>query len=153
MAKRTDAGDAEPELVPRLFVYGTLLRGESRHHYVKRAKPVRILSGFASGYLLNLGHYPAFVPASGRSARRVRGEIVEFSDIESALAVLDRVEGIASIPEDRREYRREIKLVTADEGVDLPAWVYVANRVPAGARRIPADDWRRWRRDRKAPLR
>jgi len=149
MAKGGDAGNAGRQLVHRLFVYGTLLRGESRHHYVKRGNPARILPASAPGYLLDLGRYPAFVAARGRSARPVRGELVEFSDIEPALAGLDRVEGIAGVPEERAEYRREVILVTTDDGNELPAWVYVANIVPAGAQRIPSGDWRQWRRDAK----
>jgi gamma-glutamylcyclotransferase (GGCT)/AIG2-like uncharacterized protein YtfP len=134
--------------VTRLFVYGTLMRGECRHHYIERCKPTRIQPATVAGKLFDYGEYPGLVTGRAQGASRVRGELMEFPDIEAALALLDRVEGVRAISSAADEYRREIVEAALSDGTRVPAWAYVAARIPRDARLIRSGNWRLWRRVR-----
>lgn len=130
----------------RLFVYGTLMRGECRHHHIERCKPVRIEPATVAGKLFDYGEYPGLVAGPAHGASRVRGELIEFHDIEPVVALLDRVEGVRANPSAADEYRRMIVEVALSDGTRVPAWAYVAARIPPGARWIRSGNWRLWRR-------
>jgi gamma-glutamylcyclotransferase (GGCT)/AIG2-like uncharacterized protein YtfP len=69
----------------KIFVYGTLLRGESNHHLLQNAK---FLGGdrLANAQLFDLGEYPMILPGAGI----VQGEIYLVS--EEILMKLDVLE-------------------------------------------------------------
>jgi gamma-glutamylcyclotransferase (GGCT)/AIG2-like uncharacterized protein YtfP len=132
--------------IARLFVYGTLMRGECRHHYIERCKPTRIQPATLGGKLFDYGEYPGLVAGPAHGASRVRGELIEFEDIEPVLALLDCVEGVSIAPTAAAEYRRLVVEVALSDGTRVSAWAYVAARVPPGARLIRSGNWRLWRR-------
>jgi gamma-glutamylcyclotransferase (GGCT)/AIG2-like uncharacterized protein YtfP len=132
--------------VPRVFVYGTLMRGECRHHYIERARPRSIRTTIAGGRLFDFGEYPGLVFDSRGAGRRVRGELIAFEEIEPVLAVLDRVEGVSPVPSPEDEYRRVVAEVEIPGDGPADAWIYIANRVPPGARPIRSGNWRLWRK-------
>lgn len=113
----------------RLFVYGTLLRGEANHGWLRGSRCLGAASTEPGFELANLGPYPAMV-AAGRG--RVRGELYEVS--AATLAALDELE------EHPHLFERHVILLADGE----PAFAYLmpAPRA-AGAPRIARGDWRR----------
>jgi gamma-glutamylcyclotransferase (GGCT)/AIG2-like uncharacterized protein YtfP len=105
-----------------VFVYGTLMRGCSRHHFLSDGQ----FEGEAStdGRLLSLGEYPALIDGAGT----VRGELYSFEDLPAALDVLDDVEDFDP---------------ANPEGTELLAWLYVYNQPRGSAPIIPGGDWRK----------
>jgi gamma-glutamylcyclotransferase (GGCT)/AIG2-like uncharacterized protein YtfP len=120
----------------RVFVYGTLRRGEGNHRLLLGARFVGeacTVQGFA---MYNLGAFPGLVRASAGS---VAGEVY---DVDAAtLAALDRLEGVPTF------YRRErIEL----EGVGSADGYTLTSRQVRGCDLIPSGDWKR--RRRRAPV-
>lgn len=103
----------------RVFVYGTLKRGQRNHPlvvpYLHRVLPGSV-AGFRLYHLLAGGRrpyaYPAMVPGEGR----VYGEVLFLSP--EALPLLDALE------EEGVEYRRVRVWVETPEG-RLSAWAYL----------------------------
>lgn len=113
----------------RVFVYGTLLRGESNAHW---AKDARRENAIAFGTLYDTGWgFPAFVP---NGSMVVYGELLSVND--KGLVAMDCLEGYPHL------YRREEIEVFTEAGKRLIAWVYVLNKMPEGARQIARGDWR-----------
>lgn len=121
----------------KIFVYGTLMRGLSRHHFMTDGR----FEGEASakGRLITLGEYPALLDGAGT----VRGEVYSFDDLPAALDVLDDVENFDPTNPDASEYVREVRDVVLDGGEKMCAWLYVYNRPRENAPIIPSGDWRR----------
>ncbi len=119
----------------RLFVYGTLMRGEVRADLLADARDVRAASTHGRLYHLPFG-YPAIVDAEDGE---VHGELVTFDDLEARLPALDDYEG--------DEYRRVVRSIRV-EGAVTTAWCYVvdpafeADLVAQGARRVRSGQWR-----------
>lgn len=109
----------------RLFVYGTLMRGGSRHAALGDARlvgPARTAPRYA---LYDLGSYPGLVPGDGV----VHGELYDVD--ESRVSYLDAVEGTPDL------FRREE--VELEEG---RAWAYLF-APPVGRRpRLEEGRWR-----------
>jgi gamma-glutamylaminecyclotransferase len=116
-------------MTTRLFVYGTLMRGEHHHGTLAGARfagSARTLPQFA---LALVDYYPAM---SRGGASAVAGELY---DVDAAtLAALDELEDVPTL------YLRE-RLVLAD-GSAADAYVLPAERLPPGAVPIPAGDFR-----------
>ena len=74
-----------------VFVYGTLLQGESLGHLMLAANPERIVPARSSGRLVDLGDYPGLLPAR-RNGQWVSGEFVEFLEVDPLLPQLDFIE-------------------------------------------------------------
>jgi gamma-glutamylcyclotransferase (GGCT)/AIG2-like uncharacterized protein YtfP len=119
--------------VPRVFVYGTLRRGECNHHYLGGAVWLGRQRTAARYRLVKLRWYPAAL-AGGHTA--LHGEVYAVS--RARLAQLDRLEDCP------REYRRQ-RIATAYG----PAWIYLYHApLPAEARVIRNGDWCNPRRPR-----
>ena len=119
-----------------VFVYGTLMRGLSRHHFMSDGR----FEGEASvkGRLISLGEYPALLDGAGT----VRGELYSFDDLPAALDVLDDVENFDPANPEESEYIREVRRVDRD-GTQLRAWLYIYNQPAENAPIISSGDWRR----------
>jgi gamma-glutamylcyclotransferase (GGCT)/AIG2-like uncharacterized protein YtfP len=120
-----------------VFVYGTLMRGLSRHHFMSDGR----LKGEASakGRLISLGEYPALLDGAGT----VRGELYAFDDLPAALDILDDVENFDPANPEHSEYVREVRRVERDDGEQIRAWLYIYNRPAEDAPIISSGDWRR----------
>lgn len=123
----------------RVFVYGTLLRGECNHHLLAGAEylgPHRTQPGFA---LVLLGSYPGLI-RGGQDA--VYGEVYAVDRL--ILARLDQLEAYPI------EYDRQ--LIPTPYG---SAWVYLYRGPIAGRKMIRGGDWRafvtQWQRRRRSP--
>jgi len=116
----------------RVFVYGTLLRGEHNHGTMAAARGrfIREATTAAGFALFDLGSFPGM--------RRVvdgRTVIGEVWDVDAAgLLVLDRLEGHP------RFYQRE--WITLCDGEEVQTYLIDAFGCPA----IPLGDWRTHRR-------
>ncbi len=100
----------------RLFVYGTLLPGESNYGLIERhVRSAR--SGCIGGMLVDLGAFPALIPGDGL----VRGVMLEL-DTE-AMAITDRLEGYHP-GDDHSLYVRKEVMAQLDDGEQVAAWTY-----------------------------
>ena len=110
----------------RLFVYGSLKRGECNYHEVDRWV-VSVVPARAPGRLyLRPDGYPALVVGSRESGvGSVPGELLELSDPDAALAHLDIFEGY--YPGHDSEYLRVEITCTPISLLPSPisAWTYV----------------------------
>jgi gamma-glutamylcyclotransferase (GGCT)/AIG2-like uncharacterized protein YtfP len=119
----------------RVFVYGTLKRGEARVRFWPR-RPQVIEPATVRGELYDLGDYPALIAGDDV----VAGEVWQFAaaDLPETLAVLDRIEGYANRPDDL--YRREVIDCSTPAGT-VSAWTYRYARLdrPQPSQRIAPD--------------
>ncbi len=72
----------------KVFVYGTLMRGEYNHSLLLGAEFIREAQTKSEFALFDLGHFPGMVPGGKMP---VKGEIYKIDD--SILKRLDRLEG------------------------------------------------------------
>lgn len=129
-------------VVPHLFVYGTLLRGESRAGVIAAAKPTCCLLATTFGMLLDIGSYPGMVVAGNDLASIVRGEYVGFDDISEVLAGLDEIEGFHGFGESASLFRRAIIDVDMNDGHIRRAWTYLYASPESNPYRIESGSWR-----------
>lgn len=118
-----------------IFVYGTLLRGESRASILTGV----IRPASTTGTLVDLGSFPALILTD---EGRVEGEYVVPEDLAGTLEQLDMIEGAAPNCGTDGFYRRTVLSVEV-EGVQRSAWAYVQNDQQAGdLPRIESGSWR-----------
>jgi gamma-glutamylcyclotransferase (GGCT)/AIG2-like uncharacterized protein YtfP len=114
----------------RLFVYGTLMRGEARHGVLRRGGACYLACGHVSGRLIDLGPYPALTAGPGL----VSGELYELEAAAGLLRTLDEIEG--------SRYRREPVEVETGAGI-LTAWAYLWAGARGAGKVTHSGDWRR----------
>lgn len=127
-----------------VFVYGTLMEGLANFHiirpYIRKIMPASI--GGAALYHLPYG-YPA-VMLDG-SQQRVQGELVEITDTEQALAILDRLEDFHGEGNAGNLYDRVLYPVQTAAGEIIDAYLYVWSRpgqLPLVGTLLPDGCWR-----------
>jgi gamma-glutamylcyclotransferase (GGCT)/AIG2-like uncharacterized protein YtfP len=129
--------------VRRVFIYGTLMRDESRQHFMKggSAKPAR-LGGMCLLDLAEYGDYPG-MRREDVAGSRVHGEIVEFDAgrIPELLRQLDQVEDFYGYDDLRSAAPRSMYERTLCEVAGELAWTYVLRPGYDGPR-IDGGDWR-----------
>ena len=108
--------NANDQQLFRLFVYGTLIPGESNYRLIERhvrsARP-----GHIEGVLIDLGAFPALVAGDGI----VRGVVLELDS--EATAITDRLEGFHP-GDDHSLYLRKEVMAQIDDGEQVTAWTY-----------------------------
>ena len=133
--------------LPDVFVYGTLMQGGFWHGSAARAGITAITPALATGTLFDLGDYPALTLGV---ATPIRGEILTFQDIATALPILDEIEDAAPDGGTSGMYRRTIMTVTDQAGRRRRAWAYVMAPESLGAAPIIASgDWRAHQRNKR----
>ena len=138
-----------PSALTSVFVYGTLMCGESRSAMLGDDSGT-IAVGRVPGALFDLGDYPGLQADPSRLAWVV-GEIRAPVD-GSAVEALDRIEGFPGFESPGGLFRRRIAEVSIADGRLGRAWVYVL----ADKRtypRIDGGDWRAHQRGRSAAVR
>jgi gamma-glutamylcyclotransferase len=120
---------------PRIFVYGSLLKGLTNHRLLVRARPLGKARTTRGYRMHDLGHFPAVV--ADAEGGRIVGELYEVD--ADTLTALDRLEGHP------RLYRRT--LVTLDDGTCAETYLMRAEQVHA-ADVVPSGDWRKHGGDR-----
>ena len=111
-----------------VFVYGTLMEGETNHHYLENSTFLDMAT--IEGYeMYNVGWYPAIIDGDGL----IIGELykVPTNDMPS----IDMLEGEGSL------YIKRCETVTDSKGKSSFAFIYVYNRNCSDLERIPA--WNR----------
>jgi gamma-glutamylaminecyclotransferase len=121
----------------RLFVYGTLMRGEVNAHLMSAARFVGEARTVTAYQLRLLEGYPALLPGGSQA---VRGEI-HLVDIR-LLGALDEFEGHPAL------FRRQE--VALAGGGQAEAYLFAAPAAVSAAPLLVDGDWRRWRGSRAA---
>lgn len=102
------------EVLDRLFVYGTMRRGQTARSLVANSIK-KSANAVTSGqiYAFPMG-YPGYTEGDGKG--RVVGEVVWLTDLAATFGLLDAYEG--------EDFARVIKQVTTDAGEQTWAWIY-----------------------------
>ena len=96
----------------KVFVYGTLMKGESNHHYLENASFLAKTS--IEGYdMYDMGWYPAIIPGDSM----IVGELYQVP--KGDMAAIDMLEGEGHL------YAKTCETVTDAEGNETIAFVYV----------------------------
>lgn len=146
MLKAAAKGKEAPWTIDRLFVYGTLMEGEPRHHLLDSwGNPLYEKKAQAPGLLYDSGKgYPCMAPAEADN-QVVTGELYQIQDVRHAFEMLDIVEGVQGVRgyESRSAlFRRGIVLATTAEGARYPAWAYLYDKDVRTLPRILSGKWR-----------
>ena len=141
--RRAARGGSGALTVDAVFVYGTLLRGESNAHVLHDRPVRRVLDARVRGALHETGDpWPVMVLDD---ASTVHGELVELDDVEARLGPLDALESFAGYGRPGRMYHRTLVEVSTGEGARR-AWTYVAGETIRRGPRIGSGSWRAHRR-------
>jgi gamma-glutamylcyclotransferase (GGCT)/AIG2-like uncharacterized protein YtfP len=102
------------EVLDRLFVYGTMRRGQTARSLVAN-QITRCVKAHTNGaiYAFPMG-YPGYTETA--STVRVVGELLWLSDLAATFGLLDAYEGA--------DFARVIKQVTTEAGEEVWAWIY-----------------------------
>jgi gamma-glutamylcyclotransferase (GGCT)/AIG2-like uncharacterized protein YtfP len=148
VAVRVHVGSADAPLtccrIPAVFVYGTLLRGQSRHGAIRRHAPESTVPATCPGRLVELGAYPGLLLDSAGRRSTVHGELVRFPDatLAAAVARLDAIEDFRGFGVPGSLYVRRLVGVTRADGSTPLAWTYVYAGDVRAARPIASGAWR-----------
>ncbi len=130
----------------RLFVYGSLMRGQEAHRLLVGVRGARRVGrGWIGARLYDLGRYPGAMRDVGG---RVYGELWEMDSRAGALASLDRYEGVDRRAVSASVFVRRRASVALSNGRIVRAWAYFLRRAPATVALIESGDWRYTRRSR-----
>ena len=155
-------------MIDKLFVYGTLRRDapNGRSSLLGDAE----FAGYArmAGHLLDLGHFPGFVPVEDPGSRNhesgdaswVHGELYTLRNPGKTLPRLDRYEGCGPDDPEPHLFERVMKPAVhapsgqedaepndePQENAQVDAWTYVYRGPTVGGLRIPSGDYARYRR-------
>jgi gamma-glutamylcyclotransferase (GGCT)/AIG2-like uncharacterized protein YtfP len=126
---------------PRLFVYGTLMRGFSRDLQDKfQVTPLG--QGTIRARLYDLGSYPGAKIGGDSSEDWVKGELYQLADPGPAILTLDEYEGYSHLEPRKSLFIRELVTVTLEGGRKRKAWTYLYNRPVDEANLIPSGNYR-----------
>ena len=115
-----------------IFVYGTLMKGESNHYYIENQQYLG--KAAIHGYnLYNLGHYPGIRPSEHKT-RTVYGELYSIDD--NALKEVNRLEGEGSL------YLLRQTEAQTEDGKTVTAGIYVYNHETNEEKLIEGGDWK-----------
>ncbi|RPF52243.1 gamma-glutamylcyclotransferase [Aquisalibacillus elongatus] len=118
----------------KLFVYGTLRKGERNHDFLKQATLISEQS-WTEGFLIDTGYdYPAMVIDSDNL---VYGEVYEIDS--ETLAKVDALEGYKDDSE-HNHYMRSKRMIYSDVG-SMEAYVYYYHH-SSQHEKVPHNDWR-----------
>jgi gamma-glutamylcyclotransferase (GGCT)/AIG2-like uncharacterized protein YtfP len=126
------------------FVYGTLLRGESRFQILQDCGLECTLVARMFGRLVDLGSFPGLVDI-GTDESMVCGDFIRVRNVEAAIERLDQVEGFRGYGRPGSLYRRALLQVDVGEAHIRSAWTYVLVQGGDQATLIPSGDWREHR--------
>jgi gamma-glutamylcyclotransferase (GGCT)/AIG2-like uncharacterized protein YtfP len=127
-----------------VFVYGSLMRCESRHSLLGTLKCALLAE--TPGTLFDCGTYPAMrLFGSGFNTGLVQGEFIRIADVE-VLRELDAVEGFMGFGKPGSLFRRALIEVGMRDGRIRQAWAYVeVSAVGDNSCEIPSASWREHR--------
>jgi gamma-glutamylcyclotransferase (GGCT)/AIG2-like uncharacterized protein YtfP len=131
-----------PWCIERLFVYGTLKDGGSRHHILKSWGDYDEKSiAKARGILFDIGKgYPCMAPAETPD-QYVTGEAFRLNNLKKVFEMLDIVEAVKRYGQMGALFRRAITRIETEDGNTHLAWCYISARDTAGLKRIESGKW------------
>jgi gamma-glutamylcyclotransferase (GGCT)/AIG2-like uncharacterized protein YtfP len=133
---------ADPH-VNGVFVYGTLMRGESRHSSIDRHGPEETVRARTRGRLhATAADYPMLDVGEHHDHEVVHGELMRFSDTGPVLETLDVVETFSGYADHGNEYLRTLVEVDTGHSTACLAWTYVAGDRSMIGERIESGCWR-----------
>ena len=133
--------NSKPTPCNHLFFYGTLMTGEincrvwSDHRIVGYMQPAK-----SRGVLFDHGHYPGL---SIGGEEYVRGEVIEFYDIQTILRIIDTFEGFEDFGNSSNLFRRTLLKCHVGGGNSLTCWAYASTILTDPI--IKTYDWRKHR--------
>ena len=128
--------------IDRIFVYGTLMRGQCRDHVLDfDDNIISIETGQTNGLLYDLGEFPGMVLSPG-ATNTVTGEVFHVQDVKKSLSVLDEIEGFGGYGAKESLYIRTIVTVNDAAGNNSPAWCYLFNQHDGLDKRIESGNWK-----------
>jgi gamma-glutamylcyclotransferase (GGCT)/AIG2-like uncharacterized protein YtfP len=131
--------EADPQVIDKVFVYGTLMAGFDRRRRAGIDTRMRFLGrGWIPAALYDLGLFPAAIPSPDG---HVAGELYEIVDDPSVLTKLDEIEGYRPNEPDTSLYMRVQTTVTLEGGSEEAAWVYFYNAPLGQGQRIESGDY------------
>lgn len=142
--RRTGSFEAERttgshEVLDRLFVYGTLRKGQTARSLIaNQITKTELAHTSGSIYAFPMG-YPGFTEGDGTG--RVHGEVLWLTELPATFGLLDAYES--------DDFARVIKLVTLASGEEVWTWIYTLadpGAVKHGTL-IPHGDWNRYWRE------
>ena len=136
------SNNESPVYTDAIFVYGTLMRGESRFEILKRFGITCSLLAETQGQLFDLGSFPGMT-CDDASETHVLGEFMRLRNPEAALAALDTIEGFRGYGKPDSLYRREPISVHVGDGRIRTAWTYCLDASADDAQVILSGDWRK----------
>jgi gamma-glutamylcyclotransferase (GGCT)/AIG2-like uncharacterized protein YtfP len=135
---------AETSIDPRLFTYGTLMRGQSRHDILKAIAEPEYWKAEIFGTLHSFGEYPALTIDEQFPAILVQGELHRLKVRQNLFDTLDQVEG--ALPQTSQAsgyYRTPVTFGLPDRQRIRNGWAYVWwGDLPPNACRLRGGDWR-----------
>ena len=124
----------EKSALTGIFVYGSLLAGESNHRVLQGCKFLGEVKTKCGYELVNLGLYPAMVIGDGQ--KQVKGALYLVS--KSVLRRMDHLEG-------HPDYYRRVHIALED-GRKVQSYL-LPRQQAAGFPLIDSGDWRTWKKD------
>ena len=126
-----------------VFVYGTLMRGETNHDAILQHDPEETVRGHARGRLhATAADYPMLDLHEHHEQDVVHGEFMRFNDAGPVLETLDVVETFSGYATDGNEYVRTLVEVDTGHSTTRLAWTYVAADRSIVGERIESGCWR-----------
>lgn len=130
----------ESNIAPRelneIFVYGTLMKGESRHHFIESVDIKYLEEASSKGKLLHISDFPGLIYDCNSN---VSGELYRCQAISQTLLELDRIEGFYGYGFDDSLFFRVISKIEV-KGKFVWAWTYLFNG--ESGEEIPSGNWR-----------
>ena len=115
-------GASPPDVIDRVFAYGTLMQGQSRHDLIApRVRRTQVPARMQGASLVRVDWYPGLVLTSGSE---VHGQVFQLDDLRAAFEELDAYEDFQGYAARNSLYRRSIVSVATPKGSTL-AWTYV----------------------------
>ena len=121
-----------------LFVYGSLMRGESRYSALSSKQIHSVVSGHIFGSLTTNGKFPGLdLRVEGNFTK---GEFFTFDNFSEVISETDKIEGFYSFGDPRNLFRRTCVLVDVGSFSQKLAWVYVYDGSLGAS--VFRNDWR-----------
>jgi gamma-glutamylcyclotransferase (GGCT)/AIG2-like uncharacterized protein YtfP len=137
---RAAAVAAQPSaVVPGIFVYGTLMRGEELDQVLSGHGLAEMQPATVRGHLRHLGDYPGLLLEDQGGV--VHGEFAVAADLSAVLSELDEIECTRPQGQPGGLYRRTMVIARLRDGREERAWVYVIDD-PGTHPIIRSGNWR-----------
>ena len=143
-SSRTERTTGAHEVIDRLFVYGTLRKGQTARSLIAN-QITKMEKASTTGFIYSVPMgYPGYTdPDDTANPGRVIGEVLWLTELPATFGLLDAYEGT--------DFTRVIKLVSLESGEQMWTWIYTLadpSTVAHGAL-IADGDWVRYWREQQ----